>query len=232
MYIPTHKKGDIALGKVISDLLSKGWYVFAPISTHACHYDLVASKYDEDKGKDTVLRVQVKCNYAGHRKYDHLEDAFDLYACYFEAYDRIIYYGFAAAKRANSKSIKIRHELPNSATPFYWWEDFTEIKTTKNLPKKRTAAELGHVIKFPTVKGTLKESKVPVSDKKLQKLLWKKSMVMLAADFDMSDRALGKRVNKLDLIKPPAGYWQKSEAGKKKIRKRYADVVKAKLAEL
>ena len=227
--ISTHKRGDIALGKVISDLLEKGWYVFVPVSTHACHYDLIASK--NDNGKDIVLRVQVKLNHTGHRKYYDIDNPFDLYACYYEQYNRVVYISFEAAKNSCNKSFKIKHEIPNSATPFFWWEDFSEINQKKRMPKKRTAKRLGHKIKLPTTKG-LRASKVNLTDYDLQKLLWKKSLVVLANEIGVSDRALGKRVTKLGLIKPPSGYWCNSAAKRKATRLRYKDIVREKLKEL
>ncbi len=50
----TKDKGDTGLGFVISDLISRGFYIFLPISEHL-PFDLIAS---DQKGK--LSRVQVK----------------------------------------------------------------------------------------------------------------------------------------------------------------------------
>lgn len=233
MDIPTHKKGDIAVGKVISDLLSRGWYVFAPLSTHACHYDLIASKYCKFKKKDVVLRLQVKCNYVGYKKYRKILDAFDLYAVYYEHYERVVYISHTALSESSQNSFRITNDLPNSMTPFYWWEDFTDISVRNFLPKKKSVRDFNYKIKLPSTVGTRSS---PISNKisklKLQKLLWRKSMVRIASELNVSDRSLGKYVIKHNLIKPPTGYWAKSKTGKLKVRKRYAKIVKDRLKEL
>ena len=97
----SHRKGDIALGKVVSDLLSKGWHVFLPVSTHACKYDLLAEKDDK------IIRIQVKFNaFTALHKYD--ADSFEFLAVYNWNYDCVSYLNFPAfVSGSKEKSISL-----------------------------------------------------------------------------------------------------------------------------
>lgn len=223
MNIPTHRKGDIALGMVIADLLKRGFNVFTPISTHACSYDLVASIVIDNK--EQVLRVQVKYRSFQKHKYKDQLNPFDLFAVYYPEFDRVLYANFNVSPNT---SIKISHQLPNSMTPFYWWEDFCcPIVAINSRPVKRTVKEFAHTI---TLSGlSPRKTKIPVTLFKLQKLLWKQSLVKLAAEFSMSDRALGKYIKRHNLVQPPSGYWALSSTKKVKVRSRYRELYYASL---
>lgn len=55
--------------------------------------------------------------------------------------------------------------------------------------------------------------------KELYDLIWSKPMTKVAKDFDVSDVWLGKVCKEANIPRPPVGYWQKLEAGKKPPRK-------------
>lgn len=52
-----------------------------------------------------------------------------------------------------------------------------------------------------------------ISKLELEKLVWSKSFVQLAADFGVSDVTIGKRCKSDRLEKPPKGFWEKVGAG-------------------
>lgn len=227
MDIPTHRKGDVAVGFVIADLLKRGFNVFVPVSTHACHYDLVAS-FRDDNDIERVLRVQVKYGSFQRRKYADKVDPFDLFAVYFPEFDRLLYSRFDVSEHAG---LKVSQQMPNSATPFFWWEDFKCPKQALLVtPVKRTVKEFGHKIRLNGL--TPREGKIKIAPRDLQRLLWKQSLVLIAKDLGVSDRALGKRVKKLELLQPPSGYWARSPEKRKELRKRYSEQFKAVMAKL
>lgn len=227
----TCAKGDVALGHVVADLMKRGLQVFLPVSSHACKYDLVAGYKDED-GRDVLLRIQVKYNGSWHRKYAELEDPFDLYAIYWPQYDRVSYVWFGLI--TEKTSFRITHQIPNAATPFYWWADFQCPKSAVGAKvKRRTATELGSTLNRDWQIGRPSQNKkIQISDIDLQRALWKKSMVILASTLGVSDRALGKHVKKRNLVSPPSGYWASNATGQKKIRKRHAVVYRESIARL
>lgn len=132
----TKEKGDIAVTKIISDLTEKGYDICLPISEHL-PFDLIAYK--------DHISHRIQCKYAVdgaiapktswsdkngyHEKKYNLCD-FDYFAIYLPeikicVYPSSIYMGK-----------KITTKLPNSAKPFYWYEDFY------NLPKRRKEKHL------------------------------------------------------------------------------------------
>ena len=225
----TCAKGDVALGQVVADLLKRGFNVFLPVSTHACKYDLVAG-YKDETGADVLLRIQVKYNGSRHRAYAGTKDPFDLYAIYWPNHDRVSYVWFGNISCATN--FVITQEIPNSGNPFYWWEDFQCPKQVygKIVPK-RTAKSMGIRLERNWLKGRESNNrKIKLSDLELQRAVWKRSLVLLAKELGVSDRALGKHVKKRGMVVPPTGYWAKSEAKRKLIRIRYKDQYKAKLA--
>lgn len=48
----------------------------------------------------------------------------------------------------------------------------------------------------------------------LERLVWSKPTSQLAAEFGVSDVAIGKRCNALGIVKPPQGFWSKVAVGK------------------
>jgi len=53
-----------------------------------------------------------------------------------------------------------------------------------------------------------------VSANELERLVWSKATSQLAAEFGVSDVAIGKRCKALGIVKPPQGFWNKVAAGK------------------
>lgn len=51
------------------------------------------------------------------------------------------------------------------------------------------------------------------SKEELEKLVWSKPTTQVAKDFGVSDKAIEKLCKKLDVEKPPRGYWAKIEEG-------------------
>lgn len=53
-----------------------------------------------------------------------------------------------------------------------------------------------------------------VTREELYKMVWKKPLIRLAAEFGITGNGLAKVCDKLDVPYPPRGYWSKKEAGK------------------
>lgn len=53
-----------------------------------------------------------------------------------------------------------------------------------------------------------------ITMEELERLVWSKPTSQLAAEFGVSDVAIGKRCNALGIVKPPQGFWNKVAAGK------------------
>lgn len=54
--------------------------------------------------------------------------------------------------------------------------------------------------------------------------IWTKPMVEIAKEYDVSDKAIAKICDKLNIPVPGVGYWQKLEAGEKLERKKLPDI--------
>ncbi len=190
-------KGDIAAARVIADLTIKDYAVFVPAVTEHLPFDLIAYK-------DGIShRIQCKYDSSGfvknntswndkhgtHKKY-YVETDFDYYALYIPQIDKVVY---PAIKFGG---ITIRHDVPNSATPFYWWEDFLEFTHEAD---KKTYKDFGAIISFEhsitdkVIEGRIKRRKVVRPTKEeLEKLLQEKAKVHIAKDFGVSDKAIAK----------------------------------------
>ena len=53
--------------------------------------------------------------------------------------------------------------------------------------------------------------------------VWETPTVKLAKEFGVSDVAIGKMCKRLDVPKPPLGYWRESKRGKKRRFRRLAN---------
>lgn len=134
----TKDKGDLAVAKAIFDLTKKGYKVFTPTFCEHLPFDLIA--YKDLK----CFRIQVKYSSSGyienettwtnkngtHAKKYNLE-AFDYYAIYNEETDIIVYPSIKYGGKT------IRFKLPNSPTPFYWYEDFLNLTSDANKKSYR-----------------------------------------------------------------------------------------------
>lgn len=187
----TKDKGDIALMKITLDLTIKGFNIFLPISEHL-PFDFIAYK----DGK--CYRIQAKYSsggkvnnstYSGDKstKY-YQEDDFDYYGVYLPEIDRCIYPSikFAGANFRFSKC--------NSATPFYWYEDFLDFT---DEAEKKNYRDLGWTIDILITENilerTIKRRKVerPPLDE-IIKLVDEKGYSETGRMFGVSDNAVRK----------------------------------------
>jgi hypothetical protein len=208
----TKNKGDIAVAEVIRDLTRKGFSIFVPAICEHLPFDLIVYK----DGK--MLRIQVKYSADAHatantiwsdkngshkRKYEPTD--FDYYALYLPQIDRIIY------PSISFRGVSFRTTVPNSATPFYWWEDFQELTDSATKKNYRDfGIELTHTVTDKVLMGRIKRRKViRPSKEELEKLLWEKPVIHLAKDFGVSDKAIAKWAKSYAIIGPPMGHWSK-----------------------
>ena len=148
----TKDKGDIALMKATLDLTLKGYSIFLPISEHL-PFDFIAYK----DGKS--LRIQAKYStggevhsstYSGSKSTKHYnQDDFDYYAIYLPEVDKCVYPSIKFA------GIKFRFKECNSATPFYWYEDFLDFT---DYADKKNFKDMGWIIVSPVTDIFLNET--------------------------------------------------------------------------
>lgn len=187
----TKDKGDIALMKTTLDLTLKGYNIFLPISEHL-PFDFIAYKDGQ------CFRMQAKYSsggkvnnstYSGGKttKY-YNENDFDYYAVYLPEIDQCIY---PSIKYAGAN---FRFSKCNSATPFYWYEDF--LNFTDNAEKKNYR-DMGWSIDVLTTESildrTIKRRKVerpPLAD--IIKLVEEKGYSETGRMFGVSDNAVRK----------------------------------------
>lgn len=211
--------GDIGVVKAIEDLHNKGYVVFMPVVSQHLPFDLISYK----DGK--CFRIQAKYRTDGfipgetvhssklgnrYKKYD--ENDFEYYSIYIPEINKVVY---PSIKFAGSK---IRFSLPNSATPFYWWEDFVDFT---DHAEKRNYREFGVDLSLTRRKTENYESTIPFrmadkkirkpSKKELQKLIWKKPMVQLSKELGVCDKSIGNWCKSYGISKPPPGYWAKKK---------------------
>lgn len=211
----TKDKGDIAVALTIADLTCKGYACFSPIITEHLPFDLIAYK------DGSCLRIQVKYSADGHvtkgtawndrngtHAHPYNPEDFDFYAIYLPAIEKIVYPSIAFAGKV------IAFELPNSATPFYWYEDFlTFTSEAKKHSYKEFGYELTHSCTELTVQSALLRRKVArPSREELEKLLLEKPLQKIALDFGVSDKAIAKWAKAYNLTLPGRGYWSKAKA--------------------
>ena len=129
----TKDKGDIAATKAIADLVVKGFSIFVPVVSEHLPFDIIAYKEG--------VSYRIQCKYStkgfiaketswsdknGSHKKIYSKNDFDYYAIYIPDIDKVLYPSISfAGKTLTSK-------VPNSATPFYWYEDFTEFTDFAN----------------------------------------------------------------------------------------------------
>ena len=214
--IPENKmKGDIGAIQVIADLVKKGHVIFTPVVCESLPFDIIAYK-------DGITK-RIQCKYSsngdvagetswtdknGSHKKKYCDDDFDYYGVYLPAIDKVVY------PSIKFKGIKIATEVRNSATPFYWWEDFTDF--TDNTEKK-TYRDFGkELTKSYTEESRLQIRKVVrPSKEELTKLLWKMPTTKVASQFGVSDKAVEKWAKSYGIQKPSRGYWAKKTAENK-----------------
>lgn len=206
------EKGDDAVARVITDLTIKRYYIFIPVITEHLPFDLIA--YKDNKS----FRIQAKYSSSGtiqnktswtdknkthHRFYD--ENDFDYYAIYIPQIDKIVY------PSINFGGCRITHLIPNSPTPFYWYEDFLDFT---NQASKKTYRDFNKSIMRPptelTITSSIKRRIVDRPSKEdLFNLLWTMPTSQIAKQFNVSDKCIEKWSKSYGLNKPPRGYWAK-----------------------
>lgn len=205
--------GDIALLKVIEDLIKRGLVPLTPF-TEQHPFDIVAM----DAVASVYYRIQVKYggrksnrkNVPSGKHYNrgkaskgYQPDSFDYYAIYIPEKDVVIYPPISL----RGKSFRISA----SRRPFYWYKDFLEF--SQAVPPKRNAKDVGEY--FHPVKHKVKHStKVEwPSKEELTKLVWEKPTTQLSNHFGVSDVAISKWCKSYGIPKPPRGYWAKQQSG-------------------
>ena len=212
-------KGDLGATKAMMRLVEMGYVVFTPVICESLPFDLIAYK------DEIMYRIQCKYNSNGKvsqntswsdshgshvRRY--LDTDFDYYAIYLPTTDTVV---FPSVKL---KGITIRDSVPNSATPFYWFEDFKEFTDSAS---KKSYKDFGYRITSIGKGKTRAESHKVVhpTSEELNKLLWEKPTLAIAKDFGVSDKAIEKWAKAYGLTKPPRGYWAKQAAKAAKVTK-------------
>jgi hypothetical protein len=208
----TKTKGDLAVAKVITNLIEKDYEVLQPFSEHL-PFDLVAYR------DNTFIRMQVKHSLSGivknrsgwvskkknHiRKYD-ISD-FDYYALYIAPKNVVIYIP------SNMGGKQIRITLPNRDAPFYWYEDYLNLSYVRlHSIDKKTLKDFGIVdIKKRNYKPRMSSRKHEWPDKEtLENLLGTKPLTHIAKFYKVTDSTIKDWARHYNLTWPGRGYWQK-----------------------
>ena len=206
----TKDKGDLAVAKTIVDLTEKDYVVFVPAITEHLPFDIIAYK------DNTCHRIQCKFssenkiknksiwsdkNGVHIKKYN--QNDFDYYAIYLPNIDKVVYPSIKYG------GCKIATSVPNSATPFYWCQEFINFT---DAAAKKSYKYFGLVITQPitnaVIEGQLKRRKVQRPAKEeLEKLLWEKPTTKIAEELGVSDKAIAQWAKAYGITKPPRGYW-------------------------
>lgn len=204
------EKGDIGSAMVIADLTVKGYAVLMPVVNEHLPFDMIAYK----DGKSA--RIQAKYNSAGnicsrtvwndkhgtHIKTYNMSD-FDYYGLYLPEINKVVYPSITFG------GLRIATKIPNSATKFWWWEDFQDLTNNANKRHyKDFGVELTHSTTQKTIESAINRRKVTRPSKdELLKLLWEKPMTHIAKDFGVSNKAIEKWSKAYDISGPPKGWW-------------------------
>lgn len=205
-------KCDLAIIKVMEDLIDKGYIPLTPFSEQY-PFDIVAMH----PIKKIYYRLQIKYT-GGNRSSKYMptgktygknkisrgysSNAFDYYAVYIPNINVVIYPPISLKGKRISTVVGQR--------PFYWYKDY--LNFTGGNPKKQTAKSLSMIL--PVYKGHAGVRKVKWPTKvKLKTLVWKKPTEKIALDFNVSSNAVTKWCKSYGISKPPRGYWTKQIGG-------------------
>jgi hypothetical protein len=201
----TKDKGNLATIKAMADLTEKGFDIFTPVVSEHLPFDFITYKdgrflkFQSKYMKCTTLPAKTSWSDKNGTHYKYYKDTdFDYYAAYIADKDIICY-----------PSIKFRGctlttEIPNSASPFYWYEDFLDL--TDNA-KKKTYKDFNVKITRSN-EPKIKHRKVERPSKdELNSMIWTYPITYIAAIFDVSDVAVHKWIRSYGLNKPPRGHW-------------------------
>lgn len=201
----TKLKGDIAVSAVIFDLSKKGYFISVPLSENS-PYDILC-----DVGSK-ILRIQVKYrtdsiiptnttwadkNGTHRTKIDVA--AIDYFALVTDDFTKIAY---CPSSMIGST---IRFDLPNSYTPFNWYEDYMEFGEVK---EKRTIHDFNktRITDEDMVRAPLHKIAWPSNDE-MKRLVWEMPSLELAKKLGVTDTAIYRHCKKNNISKPPRGYW-------------------------
>lgn len=203
----TKLKGDIAVATVILDLTKKGYIISEPMSENA-PYDLIC-----DTG-NKLLRIQVKYRSDGiipsHNSWTDKNGThkniidiskIDYFAMVNHDYSTICYP--LAAMIGNS----IAYNIPNSSTPFHWYEDYLDFK--EKIQPKHKNKNVNYESQINNLKPQPSKIEWP-SIEQMKTLVYEKPTSQLAIDLGVSDVAIGKFCKKHNITKPPRGHWSKN----------------------
>jgi hypothetical protein len=205
-------KGDIGTTQVIADLSKKGYVILTPVVCESLPFDIVAFKDGEFKriqckysADGTARKSTTYSDRRGNHRKNYNDSDFDYYGIYLPDLDKVVY------PSIKFKGATIATEVRNSATPFYWWEDFTEFTDVAN---KKTYKDFGktvtQMVTQNVIESRLKKRKAERPSKEdLKKLLWEIPTQKLAETYGVSDVAISKWAKSYGIDKPPRGYWAK-----------------------
>lgn len=207
------RAAQIALYATCKRATELGFTPLLPAAEAQAPYDLVLVKHGV---RQPPLRVQVK-----HRTTGVLparasgtgrrasERDFDFYALYVPAIDRAIFVPVVLA------GATIATEMPNSATPFYWWKDFDNGPNTR-VPARRNFADFGVTLTRESRRGRRadKESGTWPDDAMLLSWVEEYPMTEIGRRVGVSETAVRKRIAKLGAQGHPRGYWSKRLAAR------------------
>jgi PD-(D/E)XK endonuclease len=204
-------KGDIGAAQVIADLTMKEYTVFTPVVCESLPFDIIAYK----NGKS--YRIQAKyssdgiaksatswADKNGNHRNKYSDEDFDYYGLYLSSIGRVVY------PSVKFRGCTIATEVRNSAQPFYWWEDFVNFTDSA---EKKNYKHFGKTLEKVLYTPRLGVRRIVRPEKEvLEKLLWEKPTVEIAADYQVTDNAIGKWAKLYGLSKPPRGYWAKKNS--------------------
>lgn len=193
-YHHTKNKGDLGVAKVIADLIDKGYGILLPMSEHL-PYDVVAA---DDNGN--LLKIQVKyragesvslsaytswADKNGSHKAFYTSKDFDFFAVYSPEVDKVIYVPWCG----EFKQMSIRVFTPNSATPYYWYEDFLDLNDS--LPERRKHDTLPYIQHRNLSKNRKTKISWP-SVEEVISMVQDTSFLQVGKDLGVSDNAVRK----------------------------------------
>jgi len=229
----TKDKGDFATIKAIADLSQKGFDILTPLVCEHLPFDIVGykdgrllkfqSKYSCDgfiKGKTSWSDKN------GSHVHKYSKTDFDYYTIYLPDKDVVCYPSIAFS------GCTLATKVPNSPTPFYWYEDFLDLT---DVASKKTYRDFGYELTRPSITraraNTSENTKVNTkqtesvrvntrekyrkvvrpSKEELEQLLWQFPMTALSGRFGVSDKAIAKWAKSYGITTPALGYWIKKE---------------------
>lgn len=235
--------GDLAVARIMTDLIEKRWFVMQPTISEHLPFDLLAYRVIDDKPE--YLRIQVKAANEfrtapapGRKSVRYTSDTIDLFATYLADVGVCAYFPVVLCGSANTC---LTTKVPNNPTEFWWYEDFLEPNPLPDGRTKSTYRRFKEKLVYgPRVTKKAKERPILEKAEKLanprttrypspsvlQAMVWEKSFLALGAEFGVSDVAVRKYCKSLDLKLPPMGYFAMNEESRSKIRPNFEDLQK------